>query len=150
LSEEQWKLFRKRDRWVHQNLRRLIASGADPLEVAVERGHRHGMKVYCRYQMNHEYGPASEENYLWVGFVGRFNKNHPEYRIPGSTNLDFKHPEVRAFKLDIIEEIARKGVDAVMIDFTVYPPHSVFSSAGTPRRRYEVYWAATGFGCSDR
>ncbi|MGC9320039.1 MAG: hypothetical protein ACP5KN_18550 [Armatimonadota bacterium] len=55
---------------------------------------------------------------------GSFNKQHPEYRIPGpTTHLDFKYQEVRDFKLAVLREVAEKGVDAVMVDFTVYPPH---------------------------
>jgi hypothetical protein len=123
LTEEQWTLFRQADSWVHQNLRSLIDSGNDPLDTAVARAHEHGLKIYARYQMNHEYGPPGPENHLWLGFVGRFNKEHPEYRIHPGTNLDFVHPAVRQFKLDIIREIATRGVDAVMVDFTVYPPH---------------------------
>lgn len=104
------------------------------------------MSVYCRYQMNHEYAPVSEDNFLWVGFVGRLNKEHPEYRIPGSTHLDFKHREVREFKLSIIEEIARKGVDAVMLDFTVYPPHTEVPDS---RIMTGFIWFALGFVSTD-
>ena len=123
VSGDQWDLFRKGDRWVHENLGSLIDSGNDPLNLAVRRAHEQGMKVYARYQMNHEYGPADPANFLWVGFVGRLNKEHPEYRIPGSTHLDFVHGGVREFKLRIIREVAERGVDAIMLDFTVYPPH---------------------------
>lgn len=123
ITEQQWDLFRTGDRWVHENLENIIAEGADPLDIAVEYGHANGLKVYARNQMNHEYGPPKDDNFLWVGLVGEFNKQHPEFRIPGSTHLDFKHQEVRDFRLAVLREVAEKGVDAVMADFTVYPPH---------------------------
>jgi len=122
ITEKQWRLFRTGDRWVYENLKGLIESGTDPLDFAVRRGHEIGLKVYARFQMNHEYGPADPDNYLWVGLVGRLNKEHPEYRIGRGVQLDFKHKEVRDFKLAILREVAEKGVDAVMLDFTVYPP----------------------------
>ncbi|MBE9570178.1 MAG: hypothetical protein IMF11_06110, partial [Proteobacteria bacterium] len=123
LSEEQWKIVRTGDRWVHKNVMGLIRSGNDPLHVAVKRGHQIGLRVYARLEMNHEYGPADPNNWMWVVLVGDFNKNHPEFRISGSVNLDFKHKEVRDFKLAVFREAAETGVDGISMDFVVYPPY---------------------------
>jgi len=41
------------------------------------------------------------DNWLWVCFVGDFNKKHPQYRIPGHVNLDFKHKEVRELQMAV-------------------------------------------------
>jgi len=125
VTDEQWKLFRPGDRWVYENVRGLIAAGADPLKVAVERGRQLGLKVFARFQMNHEYGspdPRHPGYWAFLGCNGRLTKEHPEYRIGRSVRLDFKHQEVRDFKLAIIREVAERGVDAVMLDFCVYPP----------------------------
>jgi hypothetical protein len=122
LTDEQWKLLRPGDRWVYENVTGLIKAGADPLRAAVQRGHQIGLKVFARLEMNHEYGPADDKNWMWVGFVGDLNKKHPEYRIPGGVNLDFRHKEVRHFKLAIFREAAEAGVDGISMDFVVYPP----------------------------
>jgi hypothetical protein len=123
LGEEQWKLMRSGDRQVYENVAGLIRAGADPLKTAVVGAHAIGRKLFARLEMNHEYGPADPANWLWVGLVGEFNKKHPEYRIPGSVRLDFKHPAVRAFKLAIFREAVEAGADGLELDFAVYPPH---------------------------
>jgi len=122
LTPEQWKLMRKGDRNVFDNVTGLIEAGHDPLRIAVERGHQLGLKVFARLEMNHEYGPPKNDNWLWLAFVGSLNKKHPEYRIPGSVLLDFKHREVRDFKLAILREAAETGMDGLSLDFAVYPP----------------------------
>ena len=122
LTEDQWKLLRTGDRWVNENVRGLIRAGADPLHIAVQRGHEIGLKVFARLEMNHEYAPADPGNWLWGGFVGELNKAHPEFRIPGRVNLDFKHQAVRDFKLAILREAAEAGADGLSLDFVVYPP----------------------------
>jgi len=122
LTEEQWARCRVGDRWVYQNVRGLIDAGHDPLRVVVNRAHELGLRVFARLEMNHEYGPASDDNWLWLLLVGRLNKEHPEYRMPGSVRLDFKHQGVRDFKLAIFREAAEAGVDGISMDFVVYPP----------------------------
>ncbi|MBN2308751.1 MAG: hypothetical protein JXR94_07250, partial [Candidatus Hydrogenedentes bacterium] len=133
LSQEQLGMLREGDRWVHENVMGLIRSGNDPLRVAAERGRELGLKTLARLEMNHEYGPASEDNWLWVGLVGRFNKEHPEYRIGGrSVLLDFKHKQLRDFKLAIFREALEAGSDGISADFAVYPPFFAEPAAGTP------------------
>ena len=123
LTDAQWKLMRTGDRHVYDNVMGLIKEGNCPLKVAVERGRELGLKIIARLEMNHEYGPASDDNWLWVGLVGDFNKRHPEYRIPRTVMLDYKHKAVRDFKLAIFREAAEAGVDGLALDFAVYFPH---------------------------
>ena len=122
LDEKQLNMLREGDRWVHSNVTGMISAGDDPLKVVVKKGHEIGLKVWARLEMNHEYAPADENNWMWVGLVGEFNKKHPEYRIPNSVNLDFKYEEVREFKISILREAALKGIDGISMDFAVYPP----------------------------
>ena len=123
LTEEQWKLVRTGDRWVHDNVMALIQAGGDPLHVVAERAHALGLRAFARLEMQHEYGPADMGNWMWALLVGKLNKEHPEYRIPGTVHLDFKHREVRDFKLAILREAANAGMDGVSLDFVVYPPY---------------------------
>jgi len=132
LTEEQWRAGRQGDRYVHQNVTGLIRSGGDPLRLACDRAHELGLELIARLEMNHEYGPASEDCWNWVSFVGSFNKKHPEYRLPGSVRLDFKHEEVRSFKLAILQEAIEAGADGVSVDLAVYPPFFEDPKAGTP------------------
>ncbi len=132
LSAEQMGMIREGDRWVHENVMGLIDSGNDPLRVAAERAHELGLRIFARLEMNHEYGPASDDNWMWVCLVGRLNKDHPEYRIPNTVFLDFKHAEVRAFKLAIFREALEAGVDGLAIDWAVYPPFFEDPVAGLP------------------
>ncbi len=123
LTGEQRAKLRDCDRRVWRNVTGMIADGVCPLKAAIDRGHELGLKVFTRLEMNHEYGPASEDNWKWVGLVGDFNKRNPHYRIPGCVNLDFKHPGVRQFKLAILREAAERGSDCLSLDFAVYPPY---------------------------
>jgi hypothetical protein len=122
LLEEQRALLRSGDLEVHENVMNLIEEGPGPLSMAIERAHEHGLKILARLEMNHEYGPPKDDNWMWVAFVGDLNKQHPEYRIGGSVLLDFKHKQVRDFKLAILREAAEAGCDGVSMDFAVYPP----------------------------
>lgn len=122
LSPGQRALLREGDLWVHENVTGLIREGGGPLQMAAAGAHAIGRKLIARLEMNHEYGPPRDDNWMWVAFVGRLNKEHPEYRIPGTVQLDFRHPEVRAFKLAILRETVQLGADGVSLDFAVYPP----------------------------
>jgi hypothetical protein len=122
LSAQQLALLREGDRWVNQNVLGLIREGGGPLQMAVAGARGIGRKLIARLEMNHEYGPPNDDNWQWVAFVGSLNKKHPEYRIGESVFLDFKHQEVRDFKLAILRETVQLGADGVSLDFAVYPP----------------------------
>lgn len=122
-TNEHWKKkLRPRDINVFRHITGLIQQGINPIEMIVNFGHESGLKVYSRLEMNHEYGPADPENWKWIGFVGEFNKKHPEYRQPRKVLLDYKHNAVRDFKLAVLQELAQRGVDGLELDFAVYPP----------------------------
>ncbi|MCP4640820.1 MAG: hypothetical protein GY851_10320 [bacterium] len=132
LTDDQRAMLREGDLRVHANVMGLIESGKGPLRIAVERSHELGLKLIARLEINHEYGPASDDNWQWVAFVGSFNKTHPECRIGDGVLLDFKHKEVRDFKLSIFRETLEAGADGVSIDLAVYPPFFADPEAGTP------------------
>ncbi|MFC1525718.1 hypothetical protein ACFL6X_02785 [Candidatus Latescibacterota bacterium] len=132
LTEEQWSCGRRGDRYVHENVTGLIRSGHDPLRLACDRARELGIKLIARLEMNHEYGPASEDCWNWVSLVGQLNKQHPEYRLPGSVRLDFRHGEVRDLKLAILREAIEAGADGVSMDLAVYPPFFGDPEDGAP------------------
>ena len=122
VTDDEWaKMFTPGDRYVHDGINDLIARGIDPQAMVAELAHRNGLKILSRLEMNHEY--TMKQKWVWHGFIGKLNKEHPEYRIgPDNYNLDFRHPEVRKFKLAILRELAQSGVDGLEVDFAVYPP----------------------------
>ncbi len=124
VKDEQWKTkFTPGDKYVFDNINQLISEGIDPQALMADLAHQHNLKLYSRLEMNHEYGPVDSQSWMWIGFVGELNKRHPEYRIKGNANLDFKFKEVRDFKLAILRELAASGVDGVSVDLAVYPPY---------------------------
>lgn len=110
-------------------IQKCIDTGSDGLNLMAKKCREIGVIPWARFEMNHEYGPVSEDNFTYAIFVGKFNKEHPEYRIPKPDGtpanypfLDYKHKEVRDFKLAIIREVAEHDIDGIELDFCVYPP----------------------------
>ena len=105
-----------------QRVRDLAERGEDVMSWVSERCHELGIEMWVRFELNHEYGPASDKNWTWAFYTGSLNREHPEYRIPGCVNLHFKHPEVRHFKVEILREVVQHNIEGVSLDFCVYPP----------------------------
>jgi hypothetical protein len=127
--------------WVwryRENTKRLIAADANPPKLAVEYGHRLGLKVIPIVRMNDPHDQYFKYE------VSRFKKKNPQLLIgygkypidweKGVSGLpeklkggidgitwgmfDFAHPEVRQHKLSIIEEfITRWDNDGISLDF---------------------------------
>ena len=91
------------------------------MEVAVNRCHELGLKIWARLEMNHEI--LLRMKTIGCGSVLSVSLTKAsEYRLPNSVNLDFSIQAVRDFKLAILREAALKGVDGISMDFAVYPP----------------------------
>jgi len=123
------KVCRPCDIQARDMIQKCIDAGSDGLSLMAAKCREMDIIPWARFEMNHEYGPCSEDNFTYACFVGKFNKEHPEYRIPKPDGtpavypfLDFKHKEVRDFKLAIIREVAAHDIDGMELDFCVYPP----------------------------
>lgn len=99
------------------NLLRLIADGKDPLQIAVEAAHAHGIKLEVNLRMSWHYETGNPWN-------SKFRNEHPEFRLkcwPGQAlgpKLDYFHAPVREERLRIVSELAsRYDVDAIDLDF---------------------------------
>jgi hypothetical protein len=129
------------DAWVwryRENTKKLIAADANPPKLAVEYGHRLGLKVIPIVRMN------DMHDMFFKYEVSRFKKQNPhlllgygKYPINWETGFkglppelkkgmdsftwgmfDFAHKEVREHKLAIIEEfITRWDNDGISLDF---------------------------------
>lgn len=130
LTTKQWNMMRRGDLRAYRNLTALIDSGVDPFTAAIEYAHKLGVKIFGRLEMNKEYGPIG--SWDWLGFTDDFSKNHPEYRIPGSLDLDFKYKAVRDRKLALLREIAEKGCDGILADFLSRPVYFADPDTGRP------------------
>ena len=133
--------------WVwrtRENVRKLIAAGANPPDMAVTYGRKLGIPVIPILRMNDEHdhifptdvtkfkrenphlllgytGPAWEPYWSW----GEAHKGHPDpYSIDSFTwgMFDFAHKEVRDHKMAVIEEfITRWDHDGIDLDFERSP-----------------------------
>ena len=121
LTEEEWAAMPEDDRWIHDSVMGMIADGRGPLVVAIERAHELNLKIFGNLSMNH--APNDVNGWDWPGFAGDFQKNHPEYWVPGGTRLDYKHQEVRDHQIAVLRDAVEKGCDGVNLNFTVYPVH---------------------------
>ncbi len=87
----------------------------DTLSAAVDYGHAIGLKI-------HVWATINEDDHGW-GWSSKFAKAHPEFRWvrrDGRTyqsQLSFAFPEVRAYKLALIEELLAYDVDGLFIDW---------------------------------
>ena len=118
-----------------ENTRRMVEADANPPQLAVDFGHRYGLTVLPVVRMNDPHDQFFK--FEWSDF----KRAHPEYLLgdvesrdlgfrpkkalpPESVEstmwgmFDFRHQEVRAHRLAIIDEfITRWGNDGLMLDF---------------------------------
>ncbi len=100
-------------RRAHQNARRLIDSGNDPLKVICEHAHAKGLPVYSTLLVQQGRGPQ-EQDVRCSEF--RFASAHLEIGAKtgvdeswlGHRCLDFAHDEVREERYALIEETVRR------------------------------------------
>ena len=80
----------------YRNAAKLIAEGNDPLRLVSEAAHEHGLLLYPSLQAN----AALPEKELTIGAGTGLDDG-----FPGAQLGDFRHPEVRARRLALIEEV---------------------------------------------
>ena len=101
-----------------------------PLRRAIELGHQNGIPVMGRLSMNRHYGTAKN-----IDSTSRFTLNHPEYHEVGKlgepihTRMCYAIPEVQQERLDILLEVQRIGVDALVLDYCRQMPIIAYHDA---------------------
>ncbi|WP_245788942.1 glycoside hydrolase family 10 protein [Spirulina major] len=111
-----------------------LTQGWDPLAAAVKLAHEHGMELHAwvwifaaaneRHnqllgQPDNYLGPVLSRNPTWVATDRRGDPFQVNSR---KVFFDPAHPEVRAYLLDLIDEIAtRYDVDGIQLDYIRYP-----------------------------
>jgi glycosyl hydrolase family 10 len=87
----------------------------DSLAAAIKYGHQIGLKI-------HAWATINEDDHGW-GWPSNFTKAHPEYRWlrrdgqPYHSQLSFAFPEVRAYKLSLIDELLQYDIDGLFLDW---------------------------------
>jgi hypothetical protein len=88
----------------------------DSLAAAVDYGHKIGLKI-------HAWASINEDDHGW-GWPSEFTKAHPEFRWvrrdgrPYHSQLSFAFPEVRSYKLALIDElITNYDIDGLFLDW---------------------------------
>jgi len=88
----------------------------DSLASAIKYGHQIGLKI-------HAWATINEDDHGW-GWPSEFTKAHPEFRwvrrdgTPYRSQLSFAFPEVRAYKLSLIDELLTNyDIDGLFLDW---------------------------------
>lgn len=88
----------------------------DPFAEAIRYGHKIGLQIHAWISIN-------EDDHGW-GLQSEFTKQHPEFRWHGRngktyhSQLSFAFPEVRAYKMRIIEELlGNYELDGLFLDW---------------------------------
>ena len=112
--------------------RAVLAEGKTLFDIAVPLARQAGIRVMGSLRMDIFWGDGSDNPADWrqeslddypLMFNGRFYREHPELRIPGSPNLDYFQPAVREHFAGLLAEAAeRLDVDGINMDFTRWPP----------------------------
>jgi hypothetical protein len=96
-------------------LNRMDYSQFDSLAAAIKYGHQIGLKI-------HAWATINEDDHGW-GWRSNFTKAHPEFRwvrrdgAPYRSQLSFAFPEVRAYKLGLIDELLNYDIDGLFLDW---------------------------------
>jgi uncharacterized lipoprotein YddW (UPF0748 family) len=87
----------------------------DCLAAAVEYGHSIGLKI-------HAWASINEDDHGW-GWQSEFSKAHPEFRWVRRdgrvyrSQLSFAFPEVRQYKLGLVNELLAYDIDGLFLDW---------------------------------
>jgi hypothetical protein len=96
-------------------LNRMDYSQFDSLAAAIKYGHQIGLKI-------HAWATINEDDHGW-GWPSNFTKAHPEFRwvrrdgTPYHSQLSFAFPQVREYKLGLIDELLNYDIDGLFLDW---------------------------------
>jgi hypothetical protein len=117
-TASEWRVF--------ETTRDLIAQGTDPVAVVVDEGHKAGLAVYLSFRIN-DMHDSNLSGGLNDPYLSPLKRQHPDWLIgeDGYGNRfawNFAVPEVRRYKLDLMEEaINQYDLDGLNIDFCRWP-----------------------------
>ena len=121
-------------RRAHQNARMMLDSGRDPLRIVCERAQAKGVAIYPTLLVNQGRRGTREEdvrssNFRWDNLHLEIGAKGDLKDLEGSTNLDFKHQEVRDERFAVIDEVLQNyPVDGFELNLN-YKSSEVLSSS---------------------
>ncbi len=119
-------------RRAHQNARMMLDSGRDPLRLVCERARVKGVAIYPTLLVNQGRRGTREEdvrssNFRWENLHLEIGAKGDLKDLAGSTNLDFKHTEVRDERFAVIEEVLQNyPVDGFELQLNYKSPAVLF------------------------
>jgi hypothetical protein len=114
----------------HNAFIREVLKTTCPLRLAIDYGHQKKLAIYGRLAMNRHYGKE-----IHAGLTSRFAREHPQYYERGKRGKTIKHKLCYAFekvqqeRIDILLEIQRLGVDALVLDYARQMPILLYHDA---------------------
>lgn len=115
----------KNNRYIRKVLKQMC-----PLRLAIEYGHQKNIRIYGRLAMNRHYGRS-----IHAGLTSRFASDHPQYYEKGKRGKVIRHKlcyafdEVQNERVDILLELQRLGVDALVLDYARQMPILLYHNA---------------------
>lgn len=116
----------------HRRFLPLMAQGLTPLEILIDQARSRGLGFLAGFRVNDGHAFQAREQGLGIA---RFIETNPQFRLTEfpegefyhlAEPLDFTHPEVRTFTVDIIAEVVRRfavdGVELCFRDHAYFPP----------------------------
>ena len=123
-------------RRAHQNARMMLDSGRDPLRIICERARAKGVAIYPTLLVNQGRRGTREDdvrssNFRWENLHLEIGAKGDLEDLEGSTNLDFKHQEVRDERFAVIDEVLRNyPVDGFELQLNYKSPAVLFFHPG--------------------
>ncbi|MBN1344405.1 MAG: hypothetical protein JXQ73_17080 [Phycisphaerae bacterium] len=132
----------------NNNMQALMDAGTDPLRLAIEYAHKHGIEAVWTLRMNDIHDAFTPP--LWP----KWKTDHPDALLgrredwakfpPGSqhrwwSGVDFARADVRRRTLELIEDVATDyDVDAIDLDWLRHPIHFRQTLLGKPVTRQQI------------
>ncbi|MBD3386491.1 hypothetical protein GF407_16410 [candidate division KSB1 bacterium] len=114
----------------HNAFIREVLKTTCPLRLAINYGHEKKLAIYGRLAMNRHYGKE-----MHAGLTSRFASEHPHCYERGKRGKIIRHKlcyaidEVQQERIDILLEIQRLGVDALVLDYARQMPILLYHDA---------------------
>jgi hypothetical protein len=119
VGQDQWRDLRKGDRRIYDYVQWAVRNRQESFRVAAQTLKGSSTELHASLRMNIFFGDGAIGRLL----NGRFWFEHPELRKPGSGQLDYAIPAVRAYISGILMELAGSyDLSGINLDFTRWPP----------------------------
>jgi hypothetical protein len=123
VGQDEWKLLRKGDRRIYDYIQWAVRHEQENFRVAADILKGSSTELHASLRMNMFFGGNAAQGPFEKVLNGKFWFEHPEMRKPGSLQLDYGIPAVRAYIIGILMELASKyEVSGINMDFTRWPP----------------------------